>query len=142
MPMTAGGAMPPGNALPKSPAGGPAGPGATPALSPGKGAGQEAAAMADIKATIPILTKSLNSFPIGDKRRQALMRAVTALEAHFGKSEMDDLTGAAADRIAGAAKGGQGLPGANMPPPGMMLGGPSPMAGMGGMGGGGPGGMA
>lgn len=113
-------------------------------MAPGKGAGHEAAAMADIKATIPILTKSLNSFPIGDKRRQALMRAVTALEAHFGKSEMDDLTGAAAERIAGAAKGGQGLTGHNMPPPGLMLGGPSPMGappGMGG-GGGGPGGMA
>lgn len=115
-------------ALPKSPAGGPAGPGATPALTPGSGAGDEAAAMADVKATIPILMKAANRLPIGDKARQALMRAVMALEAHFGKSNMDDLTGAAAQRIGAAAKSGAGLQGHNMPPPGLQLGGPAPTA--------------
>ena len=89
--------------------------------------------------------KSANSFPVGDKRRQALLRAVMALEANFGKSDTDDLTGAAAQRITAAAKSGQGLQGHNRPPPGIMLGGPSPAGGMGGMGGGGgmgaPGGM-
>ena len=96
--------------------------------------------MADIKQCIPMLTKSLNSFPIGDKRRQALMRAVTALEAHFGKSDGDALMPAAAQRINAAAKMGGGLQGHNMPPPGLMLGGPSPGGGMGGLGGMGGGG--
>jgi hypothetical protein len=136
--MTMGGPMPPGKPLPKSPFGGPAGPGATPALAPGGGAGNEAAAMADIKSTIPILLKAVNNFAIGDKRRGALLNAVRALEANFGKSDMDDLTGAAAQRIGAAAKSGQGLQGHNMPSPGIALGGPSPMPGMGGgMGGGG-----
>lgn len=130
--------MPGAPALPKSPMGGPSGPGATPALSPGAGAGAETAAIADIKGTIPVLTKSLNSFPIGDKRRQALMRAVTALEAHFGKSNTDDLTQASAHRMTSAAKTGQGLDSHNIIPPGIMLGGPSPMGNQppGGMGGG------
>lgn len=124
--------MAPSPTMPKSPFGGPTGPGTSPALSPGSGAGHEAAAQADIKAVIPMLTKNLNAFPIGDKRRQALMRAVTALEAHFGKSENDDLTGAAVQRMGAAAKSGQGLQGHNMPPPGIMLGGPSPVPGIGG----------
>jgi hypothetical protein len=103
-------------------------------MSPGSGAGHEAAAMADIKAVIPILMKSVNAFPVGDKRRQALMQSVLRLEANFGKSENDDLTGAAADRIGAAAKSGMGLQGHNAPP-GMVPGGPAPMPG-GGMGGG------
>jgi hypothetical protein len=112
-------------------------------MSPGGGAGHEAAAIADIKSTIPILMKSANVFPVGDKRRQALLRSVMALEANFGKSDTDDLTGAAAQRIGNAAKSGQGLQGHNMPPPGIMLGGPAPtMGGAPGMGGGGGGGMA
>jgi hypothetical protein len=138
--MTMGGPMPPGKPLPKSPFGGPAGPGATPAMSPGGGAGNEAAAIADIKSTIPILMKSANVFPVGDKRRQALLRSVMALEANFGKSDTDDLTAAAAQRIGAAAKPGSGLQGHNMPPPGIALGGPSPMPGMGGGQGGGMGG--
>lgn len=125
-------------ALPKSPLGGPTGPGTSPATSPGSGAGAEAAAMADVKATIPILMKAANALPIGDKARQALMRAVMALEAHFGKSQGDDLTAAAGQRIAAAAKPGSGLQGHNMPPPGLMLGGPGAMNAMG-MGGGGGG---
>jgi hypothetical protein len=138
--MTMGGPMPPGRPMPKSPFGGPGGPGASPALSPGGGAGNEAAVIADIKSTIPLLMKSANNFPVGDKRRQALLRAVMALEANFGKSDTDDLTGAAAQRIGAAAKSGQGLQGHNMPPPGIALGGPSPMMGGGG-GMGAPGGM-
>jgi hypothetical protein len=98
--------------------------------------------MADIKAVIPILMKSVNAFPVGDKRRQALMQSVLRLEANFGKSETDDLTGAAADRISAASKSGMGLQGHNMAPPGMVPGGPAPMPG-GGLGGGamGAGGM-
>jgi hypothetical protein len=84
--------------------------------------------MADIKATIPILMKSANSFPVGDKRRQALLRAVMALEANFGKSEQADLTDAAAQRIGAAARPGGGLAGHNAPPPGLNLGGPAPAA--------------
>ena len=125
-----GGAPP--RILPKSPLGGPTGPGTSQATSPGAGAGHEAAAMADIKAVIPILMKSLNAFPVGDKRRQALMQSVLRLEANFGKSENDDLTGAAADRISQAAKSGSGLQGHNMPP-GLAPGGPSPMPMGGGM---------
>jgi hypothetical protein len=131
-PMTMGGPMPPGRPMPKSPFAGPAGPGASPALSPGAGAGHEAAAVADIKSTIPLLMKNVNNFPVGDKRRQALLRAVMSLEANFGKSDTDDLTGAAAQRITAAAKPGGGLQGHNMPPPGIQLGGPMPMGGMGG----------
>lgn len=119
--------MPPGASLPKSPAGGPSGPGASPALSPGGGAGQEAAAIADIKMAIPLLTKSINAFPVGDKRKQALLRAVQALESNFGKQEHDGLMPAAAQRITQAAKMGQGLSNHNMAPPGIMLGGPAPM---------------
>src|SRR5215469_3629193 len=121
--------MQPRMAMPKSPLGGPTGPGTSSATSPGSGAGHEAAAMADVKATIPILMKAASGLPVGDKARQALLRAVMALETHFGKSEMNDLTGAAADRIGAAAKSGAGLQGHNMPPPGMMLGGPSPAGG-------------
>ena len=123
-----GGMGAPVMALPKSPMGGPTGPGTSPALSPGAGAGHEAAAMADIKAVIPILLKAINNFPVGDKRRQALMQSVTRLEANFGKSAEDDITPAATARIAAAAKPGGGLQGHNMPPPGLMLGGPAPMA--------------
>jgi len=83
--------------------------------------------MATVKAVIPALTKELNSFPIGDKRRQALMRAVTALEAHFGKSENEALTGASMQQMQQATKMGQGLPTGNPMPPGMSLGGPSPI---------------
>ena len=119
-------------AMPKSPMGGPTGPGASPAMSPGAGAGAEAAAQADVKATIPILMKAANALPVGDKARQALLRAVMALEAHFGKSANEDLTPAAAQRIGAAAKPGGGLQGHNMPPPGLMLGGPAPGGGMGG----------
>ena len=148
-PLLPGGPAPMGMApkmqLPKSPLGGPTGPGTSPAMSPGAGAGHEAAATADIKAVIPVLMKALNAFPVGDKRRQALMQSVLRLEANFGKSETDDLTAAAGDRIAAGAKSGMGLPGRSPGPPGMMLGGPSPMplgggggmgGGMGGMGGG------
>lgn len=147
------GSAPPmgGMSLPKSPMGGPPGPGTSPALSPGAGAGNEAAASADILEAIPMLTKHLNSFPIGDKRRQALMRAVTALEAHFGKSVDEALRPAAITKMARAAQSGQSQP-HTAPPPGMTLGGPHPMGAMGGgamtagppgggMGGGMPGGM-
>jgi hypothetical protein len=96
-------------------------------MSPGSGAGHEAAAIADIKATLPILLKSLNSFTIGDKRRAPLLRAVQSLESTFGQSQDSDLTEAATQRIGSAAKGGQGLQGHNLAPPGIMLGGPSPM---------------
>lgn len=128
--------MPAAPALPKSPMGGPAGPGASPATSPGAGAGSEAAAIADIKAAIPLLTKSLNSFPLGDKRRAALLNALRALETNFAKSDTDNLTQAAGHRIVQAGRMGQGLDGHNVVPPGMMLGGPSPMQ----QPGGGPGG--
>jgi hypothetical protein len=130
-PMSMGGAAP-GMAMPKSPFGGPSGPGTSPALSPGQGAGHEAAAIADIKACIPTLLKSLNAFKIGDKRRLALQQAVTRLESNFGQSQDEDLTPAAAQRIGAAAKPGGGLAGHNMPPPGILLGGPSPMGAGGG----------
>ena len=76
--------------------------------------------------------KAANNLPVGDKARQALLRAVMALEAHFGKSGQEDLTPAAGQRIAAAAKPGAGLQGHNMPPPGLQLAGPAPMGGMGG----------
>ena len=97
--------------------------------------------MADIKAVIPVLMKAVAAFPVGDKRRQALMQSVLRLEANFGKSENDDLTPAAAQRIGTAARSGMGLGGHNAPPPGLMLPGPSPMGGLGGGGGGGMGAM-
>jgi hypothetical protein len=97
--------------------------------------------MADIKSVIPTLLKAVNAFPVGDKRRQALMQSITRLEANFGRSSDDDIMPAAAQRTAAAAKPGMGLSGHNMPPPGMTLGGPSPMGGAP-PGGGGGGGMA
>lgn len=126
-------------ALPKSPLGGPSGPGASPATSPGGGAGNEAAAIADVKSCLPIMMKAVNQLPAGDKFRQALLRAVMSIEAHIGKSQTEDLTPAAGQRIAQAAKPGMGLQGHNMPPPGLSLGGPSPMAGGGAPGAGGAG---
>ncbi|HEX8811706.1 MAG TPA: hypothetical protein VF742_06915 [Terracidiphilus sp.] len=108
-------------------------------MSPGAGAGNEAAAVADIMGAIPMLTKHLNSFPLGDKRRQALMQAVMRLESQFGKSNDEALTPAAMTRMTRAAQapGGPARPG--MPPPGMALGGPQPtgMGALGGMMGGG-----
>ena len=127
-------------AMPKSPMGGPTGPGTSPAMSPGAGAGAQAAAQADVKATIPVLMKAANALPVGDKARQALWRAVMALEAHYGKTNDEDHTQAAGQRIAAAAKPGMGLQGHNMPPPGLQLGGPAP-GGMGGGGGGMPPGL-
>lgn len=129
--------MMPKMAMPKSPAGGPSGPGASPMMSPGSGAGTEATAMADISAIIPVLMKSMNSFPVGDKRQVAVLRAVQSLVPHFGQSNMDELMPAAAQRIGAAAKSGMGLQGHNMPPPGIALPGPAPM----GQGGGGGAGM-
>lgn len=92
--------------------------------------------MAIIKEVIPALTKQLNAFPLGDKKRTALLRALTLLETTFGKSENDALMPAAAQQITQAGKMGQGMPGMSMMPPGISLGGPAPMGGMGAMTGG------
>jgi hypothetical protein len=125
-----GGAPGAGPAMPKSPFGGPTGPGASPALAPGAGAGHQAAAMAQVKAMIPGLMKAANMLPVGDKARQALLRAVMALEAHFGKAGDEDVTPSAIQQMAAAAKPGSQMgAGPSMPPPGMSMGGPSPMAG-------------
>lgn len=56
------------------------------------------------------------------------MRAITALESNFGKQENDVLMPAAAEKMMQMAKMGQGLSNHNVAPPGMMLGGPAPMA--------------
>ena len=120
--------MPGKPVLPGNPAGGPGGPGGSPALAPGAGAGNEAAADASIKAVLPVMHKALSAYPVGSKKYAAVLNALRALTANFGKEDQSAMVPAAIQQMALAAKGGGPLsqPAA---PPGLQ---PAPVPGMGG----------
>lgn len=109
-------------------AGGPAGPGASPALSPGGGAGNEAAADALIHAILPAMHKALSAYPVGSKKYAAVLNALRALTANFGKEQTGSMVPAAVMQMAQSAKGG--TPMAAALPPGIApAGGPGPAGG-------------
>jgi len=119
-----GGTLPgPGSAppmMPKSPMGGPQGPGGGPMTSPGQGAGQ--ALKSDtliMKAVIPGLQVSLNSYPAGSKKHKAIMDAVRALAMTFGEDE-GGVTETGIRGLAQAAKARGGRPAPGFAPPGMQ----------------------
>lgn len=118
--------MPPKPALPGNPAGGPGGPGASPAMSPGAGAGNEAAADALVKAILPGMHKALQAYPVGSKKYSAVLNALRALTANFGKEDQGALVPAAIQQMASAAKGSAPLS-TPTPPPGIA---PAPPPGM------------
>lgn len=103
--------------LPGNPLGGPPGPGATPAMAPGGGKGNEAAADSMISAILPAMHKALSAYAVGSKKYAAVLNALRALTANFGKEQQQTLVPSAVTNMAMAAKGGQPLEPA--PPPGV-----------------------
>lgn len=103
-----------GPKMPGNMAGGPSGPGNSPAMSPGAGAGNEAAADAMVKAVIPALHKAMSAYPVGSKKYSAMLNALRALTANFGKETQQPMVPAAILQMAQAAKSGG--PMANAPP--------------------------
>lgn len=104
--------------MPGTPAGPPPGPGASPVLSPGGGAGNQAAALASLKAIVPLCHKVLSALPVGGKEYKAVHRILGELNTLFsgdgGASE--GLVPAAIQQMALAAKSG-GMP--KPPAPGL-----------------------
>ena len=85
-------------------------------MSPGRGAGNEAAADAMIKAVIPALHKAMSAYEIGSKKYAAVLNAIRALTANFGKEQQGAMVPAAIMQMAQAAKSG-GPMGTAPPPP-------------------------
>jgi hypothetical protein len=102
-------------------------------MSPGAGAGNEAAADATIKALIPGLHKAMAAYPVGSKKYAAVLNALRALTANFGREESTPMVPAALQQLAMAAKSGGPMQGA--PPPGLA---PAPPPGGAGIPPGGP----
>lgn len=99
--------------MPGSPAGSPAGPGGSPMAAPGAGAGNQAAAIAQLKAIVPLLMKTLSALKVGSEEWSAVADAVKSLGKIVGKTEEDSLVPAAVQQMAMAARGG---PLRNAPP--------------------------
>lgn len=111
------GAMASGPKVPGDPVtGGPMGPGSSPATSPGPGAGNEAAADAMLKAIIPAMHKALSAYPVGSKKYAAVLNAIRALTANFGKENQQPMVPAAILQMAQAAKAGSPMA-TSAPPP-------------------------
>ena len=87
-------------------------------LSPGGGAGNKAAAVATIKAVMPALYTGMMAFEPGSKENQALLRALSALNPIFGKSDQANMVPAALQQLAAAPGAGKG-PMSAAPPPGL-----------------------
>lgn len=102
--------------LPKNPMGGPSGPGAAPMAGAGGGAGNEAAADAQIAATMQVLYKALQAYPLGSKKNAAVLNAIRALSSNFGKQEDQKLVPAAIQQMAMASKPAGPMSSATMPP--------------------------
>ena len=85
-------------------------------VSPGGGAGNEAAADAMIQTALPGLHKALSAYPVGSKKYAAVLNALRALTANFGKQQTEGLVPSAINQLAMAAKGQSPLQAA--PPPG------------------------
>jgi hypothetical protein len=97
-------------------------------MSPGAGAGNEAAADATVKSLIPGLHKAMAAYPVGSKKYAAVLNALRALTANFGREEASPLVPAAIQQLAMAAKQGGPMQGA--PPPGLAPAPPPPGAGI------------
>jgi hypothetical protein len=91
--------------------------------SPGGGAGNRAAAIASIKAVMPLILKAAMAFDAGSKEQQAVLRAVQSLNPIFGKAEGENLVPAGIQQIAQAARSHSPIAGA--PPPGLAPGAPA-----------------
>ena len=95
--------------MPGTPAGAPPGPGASPVLSPGGGAGNQAAAMASLKAMVPLVHKVLLALPVGSKEYKTVHRIIGDLNQLFtgaNDATSQGLVPAAIQQMAVAAKGG------------------------------------
>jgi hypothetical protein len=81
-----------------------------------------------VKAILPGLHKALSAYPVGSKKYAAVLNALRALTANFGKEDQAAMVPAAIQQMAMAAKGGGPLsqPAA---PPGLQ---PAPVPGPGG----------
>lgn len=86
-------------------------------MAPGAGAGNEAAADAVVKSLIPGLHKAMAAYPVGSKKYAAVLNALRALTANFGREESAPMVPAALQQLAMANKGGGPMQGA--PPPGL-----------------------
>lgn len=75
-------------------------------LAPGGGAGNLAAAIAQVKAVMPILHRSLAAAPIGGKEYKHIIGAIKELAALVGEAQDGNLVPAAAQQIMQAAKSG------------------------------------
>lgn len=117
-------AAPSSPVMPGAMAGAPPHPGSSPATAPGSGAGNSAAAVAQVKATMPVLYKTLSAFPPGSKENKAVLSAIQALNPIFAESGDKALVPAAIQQMAQAAKSGGPL--ASAPAPGIS---PAPLPG-------------
>ena len=97
---TPGGPLPAAPKLPGNMAAGPGGPGGSQMVSPGPGAGNEAAADALVAKLMDGLYQALKAYPLGSKKHQAVIRAVTALSANFHHDEGKNLGNAALTQMA------------------------------------------
>jgi hypothetical protein len=93
-------------------------------LAPGNGAGNEAAADAMVHAILPAMHKALSAYPVGSKKYAAVLNALRALTANFGKEQSSGMVPAAIMQMAQASKGGSPMGAA--PPPGLA---PAPAPG-------------
>lgn len=111
-------------AMPGNTAGAPPHPGSSPVVAQGGGAGNNAAAVASIKAVMPLMYKSLTAFPPGSKENKSLLSAIQALNPIFAEAEGKNLVPSAIQQMAQTAQSGGPLAGA--PAPGIA---PHPGAG-------------
>jgi len=92
--------------MPGNMAGSPPHPGSSPVQAPGSGAGNSAAAVAQIKAVLPVMFNTLSAFPAGSKEYKAVLSSVQALNPIFSEPDAKNLVPAAVQQMAMAAKGG------------------------------------
>lgn len=117
-------AAPSAPTLPGAMAGAPPHPGSSPVTAPGAGDGNRMAAVAQVKAVMPVLYKALHAFAPGSKENKSVLSAIQALNPIFAESEGKSLVPAAIQQMASAAK--QDGPLASAPAPGIA---PAPLPG-------------
>lgn len=75
-------------------------------VAPGGGAGNTAAAVAQLKAVVPMLYKILAALPVGSEDWKSVSDMVRAAGKIVGNTEKDSLVPSAIQQMALAAKGG------------------------------------
>lgn len=77
-----------------------------------------------IQSILPAMHKALSAYSVGSKKYAAVLNALRALTANFGKEQTQSMVPAALLQMAQAAKGG--TPMSSAPPPGIA---PAPAPG-------------